>query len=188
MPNRHLSTAAVGAIAAGMAFCTLDSPLWGPWASGAYAKSVRRASKPAQIRKVTECELPHVRFEFAGVTAFAFAPLPYTGWPRELRRLQVSGLDERSDDTARTLSIGDGPNIVLNKDVDMTTGKTTSQVAHALVAWLEQISEAERAQWLAAPGISLSVGDLNEARRPAIEIRDSGLTEIEPGTLTVVCR
>lgn len=94
VPRGHLATAAAGAVAAGMAFCSLGSPLWKEWMDGAYTKSVRRASKPAQICKVAECELPHVRVELDEVVAFAFAPLPYPAWPKELRRLQVSGLDE----------------------------------------------------------------------------------------------
>ena len=85
---------------------------------------------------------------------------------------------------------------VINPAAAMTLGKQVAQVAHAVLmcAWAPRASDAGHreafAAWRAAgyPGRVMPPGEWARARAAAgaIVVRDGGLTEVEPGTETVV--
>ena len=192
VPSPHLSVIAAAAIAAGRAFLEVepDSPVWAEWLAGSFTKSVRRATKPAKIAKVENSVLPHSSAEMDGARAFAFAPAPYSEWPKELSRLQVSGLDLRHPSDPDGIMTGgetaSKPSITLSKKISMTTGKAAAQAAHALVAWLSRVDGPTRDRWLEGLAVDVFIGDADGVADPFVEIHDNGLTEIEPGTLTAV--
>ena len=81
-------------------------------------------------------------------------------------------------------------NIVLNKSLEMSTGKAAAQAAHALFAWLTEAPAESVEAWLqshAPVGIRhLPRKDFEQLSRQAAGpvIQDAGRTEIEPGSVT----
>jgi hypothetical protein len=63
----------------------------------------------------------------------------------------------------------------LNPDIAMSSGKTLAQIAHAAVMAAELGLDVTRASVIAQPS----------GARCVAEVRDAGLTEIPPGTITV---
>jgi len=95
--------------------------------------------------------------------------------------------------------------IVVRKDLKMSCGKIAAQVAHgAVTAVLEVLKSNNKTwrewleQWLSEgqKKIVLKVNSLDELRQlyekarqlglPAVIIADAGLTELPPGTITVL--
>lgn len=190
-PTAHLETIAAAAVASGLAMldADLESPHWDEWIRGLFTKSVRRVSKESRVRRIDALDIPKVRFNTGDATAWAFAPAPYAEWPKELSRLQVSGLDLRDNDDADEYIVpteAAHPHVVINRDVDMTTGKAAAQAAHAACLWLLHAPQRVRDEWQADPGLRLTVGDVHVVAPERIEVHDSGLTEIAPNTLTTV--
>ncbi len=88
--------------------------------------------------------------------------------------------------------------IIVRDDLKLSKGKLAVQVAHAAVSTYEYASEEVRKAWkqggqkkvvLRVPGLK-ELFELKElARRhgfPAVLITDAGLTEVPPGTTTVL--
>ena len=89
--------------------------------------------------------------------------------------------------------------IVVRRDLGMGTGKTAAQVAHAAVMGAEKTREGRR-EWFEAwfeRGQAKvvvkvkSIEELMEVRKhaeilllPVVQVQDSGLTQIPPGTTT----
>lgn len=182
---------------------------WQGWLSGSFTKSVRRVKKPQQLERLRSLGLSFVE-QSAGadglsgqalVTAIAFEPMEYDDFPRELRSLQVAGLQG----TVETLAFSHGPHdaagpvVELNAAAQMSTGKAAAQAAHALCAWLLLQGEATRLAWAAVPALGIATSS-DFATDPAMHrgapvppeqllvIRDNGLTEVEPGTATARVR
>lgn len=167
-----------------------ENPSWAAWASGAFAKSVRRAN-PKMFAKVLEEFADHSLVEVGAAQAAGLSPLPAAALPKRLAKLQVSGTELPATNDVLTGQL----QIVLDASLGMSTGKACAQAAHALFAWLIQatpetveswindgatlgIRQAERAEFIA--GFQDAVGPV---------IHDAGRTEIEPNSATayVVC-
>ena len=204
VPGSHFETVAAVAIASNLAaaHADLDTEPWKAWLSRAFTKTVRRISKTADARFIAELSAADPAshsFAVGGAVAYAFAPMAYEDFPKRLRNLQVSGLDvERARagfGVAAPAASGAAqtgqPQMLVSRDVAMTTGKTAAQVAHALMVWLIQLRANDRDAFLAwreHPHLAVCMGDLDElSADPAhtITIVDSGLTEIAPKTATV---
>ena len=86
---------------------------------------------------------------------------------------------------------GNAPVIVLNADLEMSTGKAAAQAAHALLSWYLQLETGARLAWRDAgepAGVRLAAGQefTETAARPGAGplIVDAGMTEIAPDTAT----
>ena len=91
--------------------------------------------------------------------------------------------------------------IVVRRDLGMGTGKIAAQVAHAAVMGAEKAKERKR-EWFEAWFESgqakvvvkvTSMKELSEIRNhadslhlPVVQVHDSGLTQIPPGTATCI--
>jgi PTH2 family peptidyl-tRNA hydrolase len=91
--------------------------------------------------------------------------------------------------------------IVVRRDLGMGTGKIAAQVAHAAVMGAEKVKEIKRewfAQWFEGGQAKVvvkvtSMEELIEIRNlanslhlPVVQVQDSGLTQIPPGTTTCI--
>lgn len=88
--------------------------------------------------------------------------------------------------------------VIVRKDLNMSCGKISSQVAHAAVECVLNSDKKIIEEWLDEGGkkIVLKVNSLdelmkyyNEAKENGlvtVMIRDMGLTEVEPGTITCI--
>lgn len=169
---------------------TPELPSWEHWLSGRFTKTVRRAS-PAQI----EALAPMVKatVTHGDVEAFAFEPMVYEDFPKPLAKAQVQGTDfPRAPSFYWSVDIH-GPVISLNKNSEMTTGKTAAQVAHAMFGWVLRQPPEVRERWLNR-GMHYSIYELGpDAFEESVAgaeftIEDAGFTEIEPGTITAAVR
>ncbi len=88
--------------------------------------------------------------------------------------------------------------IVVREDLNLSRGKLAVQVAHASILGYEIVDERTRERWKieGQKKIVLKVKNLEELMKiyekakklglPAAYVKDAGLTEIPPGTITAV--
>ncbi|MEV7084616.1 peptidyl-tRNA hydrolase [Streptomyces sp. NPDC093085] len=119
-----------------------------------------------------------------------FPPVPLDGWPKELRKLQVSGT-ELDDPVEPPPADPAHPVLWLSPHLALSAGKAMAQVGHgAQLAWWE-LPERARAAWRAA-GFPLSVRTAEPAHWRRLlaagvpVVRDAGYTEIAPSDTVAV--
>lgn len=187
--EQMVEAAALASVAAW--FAEPDAPVWEEWLSGAFAKTVRRA-RPVEVEKVQPYVVAAIRVGDA--EAFAMLPHDKATLPREVAKLQVSGLDAERTGWTEPAGLPPGaPTLVINADAGMTTGKTCAQAAHGLFAWaLSQKRILPLEDWAAAnmPFAIREVDRVEFERLRAcgavVVIEDAGHTEVDPGTATVL--
>ncbi len=194
MPAGHLDTCAAVATASALAMLRADpdNPAWTAWLAGRFTKSVRRISRPSQwdrlMQAVESLRLETTVSSSGEAIAMAFAPMTYEDMPRELRSLQVSGLDRertpRSEPTPRADPIAHliVPDVRLAPSAAMTTGKAAAQAAHAVCLWALTSPEEIVQRWMLRPVVKID--ERAEDRDSVLSVRDAGLTEVAPGTVT----
>lgn len=198
LPGTHHETIAAVAIASARATIRHDINLdpWRAWLSGSFTKSVRRVRRAAHLDQIRLDPDAICHALVGDAVAIAYRPMPYDDFPKQLSRLRVSGLDRRDDAVPDSWSYSfdrsvraHAPQVVLNRSVDMTTGKAAAQVAHAMVLWSLAVPEGIATTWADDPTLHLSTADLDTQRVApeggrSIIVRDNGLTEVDPGTIT----
>jgi peptidyl-tRNA hydrolase len=139
-----------------------------------------RARSPSQWEAVLE--LPHA---LAGDAVAALPPRRRSERGPALERLQAMSTD--LGDPPSRLGADDDPaalTYVLNPRLEMSSGKVVAQVAHAAVMAGDALPGWDGAGRLVRPSPeafdALQAGDL------AARVVDAGLTEVPPGTVTVV--
>jgi peptidyl-tRNA hydrolase len=166
----------------------------GEWAESLQAwerigirKVVRRA-RGGEWRRVHD--LPGITVAVRTAEVRVHPPVPLTGWPKDLSRLQVSGTELA--DSAAPADLDPGTAVLwLNPGLSMSAGKAMAQVGHAAqLAWWGT-DEQSRAAWRER-GLAVAVRSAAPATWAAFAdsglpvVRDAGFTEIEPGSCTVV--
>jgi len=198
VPGSHQETITAVALASAMAVLQSDTNQepWTTWLAGSFTKTVRTIKRPAQQEKIQQDPAVVSSITIGGATAYAYAPMSYEAFPSHLRRLRVSGLDVRSTSAPlprprnAQIPVLATPVVIIetNSEVEMTTGKLSAQVAHALVAWVRRAPQRNLEAWTTDPRVALvttNFSDRNLDRPESITIRDNGLTEIDPHTPTV---
>ena len=183
VPGTHENTIAAAAIASALAYLSGEGDAWQEWMTGGFTKSVRRIRRPIEETKVVRDSGMIRSFRVGDATAYAYAPMPYENFPPHLRGMQVSGLDRTR--TGADTAGEKHPLIILNHQLEMTTGKAAAQAAHALVLWADALPASDADAWAADPGVRIGAGALDLLPEAgSITIRDHGLTEIDPGSHT----
>jgi peptidyl-tRNA hydrolase len=165
---------------------TPEDPAWQEWLDGRWTKTVRRGTGP-QLEAAAPFAARLV--EVGDARAYGFVPLTYDELPAPLRKMQVAQFErERVGDLPDP---GRGPVVAVNPELEISTGKTAAQAAHGLFRWWVDRADDEQAAWLDAghPLWVRTALDHEAWRRLRADasgvIHDSGLTETEPGALTV---
>jgi hypothetical protein len=140
-------------------------------------KVTLRARTGGQWERVLE--LPHAS---AGDAVAALPPMRRSERPPLLTKLQAmsTSLDPPPARAPRDERL----TYVLNPRIEMSSGKTLAQIAHAAVMAAERLpawADAGCPAW-----VTLPPADVFDALSPCIaEVVDGGLTEVPPGTVTV---
>ena len=187
-PAAHLDAVAAAAAASVSAYARrTGDEAWDNWVYGRFTKSVRRAG-PKMFEKMA-ASAPSGTVVVGRAKAVAFEPVSYEEMPRKLRALQVSGTQLPDGEPAPRAP--GAPLIVVNADLEMSTGKAGAQAAHALMAWYLALSAEQRTAWYdggGRAGVRLAEGAEFEAlaKVPGAGplIVDAGMTEIAPDTAT----
>lgn len=190
--------ASVNAYAEGRPAESTQEDSWTRWLAGPFTKSVRRAD--AKTFNKLQADHDPASAQVGKARALAFKPTPYEELPKHLSRLQVSGtvLPERESDVTKprprdfNAAVFHGePVLVVNDDLHLSTGKACAQAAHALMAFYLAMGTDDARRWHGAglPSTILLADDtlfqdLAATVPDGWHIKDNGLTEIEPGTMT----
>lgn len=198
----HEGTVAAAAHAAAQAYVEATPetmPAFDAWLAGPFTKTVRRA--PAAWLDRARDEHGGTGIVYGGSAAVALPPMRMTELPKIVAKAQVAGTDfERTRPPLPTAPpVGLAEIAVLNT---LTTGKAAAQAAHALVAWVLDDRRPEAGKGRLVPShVSLTMladpaglrvrfvpaHELRSLEVPAnVAIRDNGLTEVDPHTLTAV--
>lgn len=154
------------------------------WTSGRIRKIVKRARTSAW-NKVTALEFPHFVGEFNGTQVIVFAPMRISEQPKDLKKLQVTGLNSSN---SSSMEIGKVSHLLVqvNDSLSMSTGKVVAQVGHAIQLFI-MFGNADEVQSWEQSGCHLKVvraENLNESTATGIIVHDAGFTEVPSGSLT----
>lgn len=161
------------------------------WSSGRFRKVVRRAKKSSFTKASAT---PGRTFTHAGVTLHLCVPTPVDAVLRDVSRAQVSGL-QVLDGTTAYPEVEDMPEgsmvISSNGTLEMSPGKEAAAAAHVAQLLLSGMDQEQRAEWINAGRPLFVYRGFPQGLDPATEevvIRDAGLTEVAPGSVTAVGR
>ena len=168
--------------------------MWNEWLSGPFTKTVRRGTN-GQFNALRSKAAATV--EFGACTALGFVPCPDDEIPDPLPKMQVAGLERgrygfenlKMPSYSYTSSLsGERLWICINPDLEMSTGKTAAQTAHGLFGWsLKHDIHAVHGRWeITEKRDAWDHFMYGDTVGNVVKIMDEGLTEIEPGSMTVV--
>jgi len=187
-------------------WATRDNSAWTAWIGGPFTKIVRRGSGSKILEALAEQEQACYKvWEKEVVQAAAFIPMQKEDMSDALGKLQVAefnkptiGWDEMWKVKNHTVLGSHPPLVYVNESLGMSTGKTSAQVAHGVMAWALKQTKEKQESFYYNPVfkiVGLKDKEFKEAMRDAqdipdesckVIIRDAGHTEIDPGSATVV--
>ena len=178
-----------------VAVCLSDriagEPSWRAGLEGWYDHLIRKVTRRARNKAWLDVqEVPGVTVDVRGAQARAFVPSAVSAVPPPVRKLQIQGTELPPDETG---PVEPGtPLILVDRDLQMTTGKAAAQVGHASML----LAAAQDLGWVrawAARGFPLHVREVPHAEFAAylgtpgvVTVRDAGYTEVAPDALTVL--
>lgn len=172
--NKLIADAAIASV---MALQQLEGD-WESWLKSSFTKTVRRVKKVDKLNLISR-ELGLVQRNQVS----AFKPLAYDDFPSVLRNAQVSHWEQYVLPNEQLISSTDYQ-IILNSDFPLSTGKACAQAAHVLMKHCLAHPEVD------VDSLTLNVWeralDSADEATALSSIRDNGLTEVSPNTLTAV--
>lgn len=177
---------AVSASAKGVALMLADerwSDEVAEWSQG-FVRKVTRRAKGKKYSDVTN--LTGIQVSVGSTQAYVLPPMKMSELPREVTKLQVSGLNlPLSESNNQEESSGKSLVVSLNPDLDMTTGKACAQAGHVAHFAAFSSDEATLEEWEQS-GFPVSLGTWGKSAD--IEVRDAGFTEVPPNSVTACGR
>ena len=154
------------------------------WTSGRIRKIVKRA-RGAAWQKADALEATHFSGTHGTGQVLVFAPMRLSEQPKELKKLQVTGLNS-SDASSKEYANAAHLLVEVNDSLNMSTGKVVAQVGHAVQLFLTFGVRSEVQDWKDT-GSKLKVvrvENLTESTATGIIVHDAGFTEVPSGSLT----
>lgn len=159
------------------------------WMEGRIRKIVKRARGSKwnkALKMVTESNGVAVQHKSAEV--ILFAPIPVSTMSKEIKQLQVTRLSLQQTEPTHTHN---ALNILMNPNVDMSSGKIIAQCGHAIQLFMMRNTIENVQQW-ADHGFAINLdrnsslyASLGESiNTNIVRIVDAGFTEVEPNTQT----
>lgn len=188
----------------------VDRVAFTEWLSGPFTKTVRRASYAEMVKVLAwarESGTPYVDLaeddpSAGGSAAIALPPMLYADLSKPIARLRVAGTDLPRAIGPWRIRVGcdDVSPVTVLFDQTLTTGKATAQAAHATWMWMLDRIDSTSGRYVDNPlaswsaqnfGIRLmptTASHLDDAagRPETYPVRDAGLTEIAPDSLTAL--
>lgn len=155
------------------------------WTSGRIRKIVKRARGSAWT-KLETLDIPHFAGNYNGADVLVFAPMRISEQPKEIKKLQVTGLSSHDDSSMEYKAIQAHLLVRVNQNLNMSTGKVVAQVGHAIQLFLMYGDTAHVKDWTDS-GLYLKVvrsENLDETATTGIIVHDAGFTEVPSGSLT----
>ena len=163
---------------------------WRAGLEGWYDHLIRKVARRARNKAWDDVQtVPGVTVEVRGARARAFIPGPVSDLPPLVRKLQISGTELPQDEPGAVDP--DLPAILIDRGLDMSTGKAAAQVGHASML----LAARQPLDWVrdwAARDFALTVREVDAdtfarhaAHPTAVHVRDAGYTEVAPDSLTV---
>lgn len=171
------------------------------WVQGRFRKLLKRM-KPAYFKKLPqelkENNITFSQFSEGNIQLIVIEPLRKSFTLPVLKRAQVSGLttiDPRIDETEKIFAKMYGNfDIVLNKELDMSVSKAAIAAAHALQMLRDKLYEEDKISYdILMRNMPIAITWKNIDKETAdnqysVVIRDAGLTEVEPGSITATIK
>lgn len=166
-------------------------PYWREGLTGWYDHLIRKVARRARNKAWLDAQtVPGVTVDVCGAQARAFVPSPVADIPPAVRKLQIQGTELPQDEPGEVDPRV--PTILVDRGLNMTTGKAAAQVGHASML----LAASRDLDWVRAwaeKGFELDVREVASgefsgyAGTPgAVAVRDAGFTEVAPDSLTVL--
>ena len=186
-----LEAAARAVVAVCLADRVAQDPDWRSGLEGWYDRLIRKVARRARNKAWEDVqEIPGITVDVRGAQARAFVPSSVAEVPAAVRKLQIQGTELPPDEPGPP---DPGlPTILVDRDLEMSTGKAAAQVGHASMLLAARMGLPEVRDW-AARGFDLSVREVPHEEFRAhldapgvVAVRDAGYTEVAPDALTVL--
>ncbi|MDO5512825.1 aminoacyl-tRNA hydrolase [Corynebacterium sp.] len=186
-----LEAAARAVVAVCLAPQVATDPHWRAGVEGWYDHLIRKVARRARNKAWEDVQdVPGITVDVRGAQARAFVPTAVSEVPALVRKLQIQCTelpwhDPDPVDPTR-------PQIFIDADLGMSTGKAAAQVGHASMLLAAHLELEQLRDW-AATGFDLSVREVPHAEFIAhldtpgvVVVRDAGFTEVHPDALTAL--
>lgn len=168
-----------------------DDAAWRAGVTGWYDHLIRKVARRARNKAWEDVQaVPGVTVDVGGAQARAFVPSSVADTPPAVRKLQIRGTELPRDEPGDV--VPGVPTILIDRGLEMTTGKAAAQVGHASML-LAARRDLEWVRAWAAQEFALNVREVesavfaDHAARPGtVAVRDAGFTEVAPDALTVL--
>lgn len=163
---------------------TCDGGAWkenvDAWLSGRIRKIARRARG---VEWETVRNMDGIYVSYGKAEIMVLPPYPVDNVPKEIKKLQVSGLDLVRDDSLVYGETCGHLQFAVNPEIVMSTGKTIAQVGHAVQLAIFASDRKTLNSWR-ENDTPLSLTSWDVFGEDAVEVHDAGFTEVASGTLT----
>lgn len=155
------------------------------WSAGRFRKVVRRAKGSAWAKVGS---VPGLKVNYDGVEVHVCFPVETDKVPPVIRATQVSGLSVVPGPVCFE-SEGAPVELCTSAVEGMSPGKCAAALAHAAQMAYQKMTDTQRNAWREdGYPMTVALGETFTSNESDFVVRDAGLTEVAPGTVTAMGR